>query len=177
MKRPDISSLSDGGYCHGKKEALFSLRSPRKVNLARCYFFRLCKVLFALDILLSSWLTHCPFTKRFGRSPQANDSLAVIWVMPDVLTLNALSQTRLGNSSSVSKCPIVFRKRLLWSAWIANWRLTTSFFPRQLRLALPVDLCYHSNLSIEVGYYEASRLLSCYKCIWLNFLKLKGVLN
>ena len=36
-------------------------------------------------------------------------------------------------------------------------------FSRQLRLALPVDLCYRGDLSIEVGYYEASRLIPCYK--------------
>ena len=77
MKRPDISSLSDGGYCHVKKEALFSPRSPRKNILPRCFFFRLCKVLSALYILLSSWLTHCAFTKRLWWLSTSNDSLAV----------------------------------------------------------------------------------------------------
>ena len=61
MKGPDIPLLSDGGYFYGKKETPFGLRSPLKIIFAYCYFFTLRKVLSALDILLSSWLTNCAF--------------------------------------------------------------------------------------------------------------------
>ena len=41
MKGPDMYSLSDGGYCHGEKKALFSTSSPR-------FFF--CLLLFLLTL-------------------------------------------------------------------------------------------------------------------------------
>ena len=66
MKGRDISSLSDDGYCHGEKVALFSACSPHKSFFAYRYFFRLCNVMFASYILSSCWFLNCAVHSKNG---------------------------------------------------------------------------------------------------------------
>ena len=59
MKGPDIYLLSGSSYCHGEKEAFLARPHHVIFFFARCYFCRLCKILFPLYFLASSKLANC----------------------------------------------------------------------------------------------------------------------
>ena len=105
------------------------------------------------------------------------------------LGLNAVSQNRFADVSYFQMPNHVLENaamervkselKIEWDHFIFLLPIKTSSTNNMLLIRrVAVDMCYRGNfISIEGGCYEASRLIPCYKCIWLNFLKLKGILN
>ena len=105
------------------------------------------------------------------------------------LGLNAVSQNGLGDvsyfqmpncvSENAAMDRVKSELKIEWDHFIFLLPIKTSSTNNMLLARrVAVDMCYRGNfISIEGGCYEVTGFIQCYKCIWLNFLKLKGILN